>query len=321
MYKFFMHFTDQDAKGVTIMTENKKEFTILITDDEKMNVEILGGILSPMYNLLISRNGARALELAKAHSPDLILLDVLMPDMTGFEVIAKLKESDATNKIPVIFITGLTSAEDEERGFFLGAVDYITKPFNKSIVKARVNTHIKIVDQMRTIERIGLIDPLTKISNRRGLENRLNAEWGRAYREHQPISIMMMDIDKFKNYNDTYGHQQGDKALREFAQIAVESLLRPVDFPARWGGEEFIILVSDTDIGGAAEVAERVRKNVESSVILTEDGAETRITVSIGVHSVIPGTELPTTDFIEKADQALYRAKEAGRNRVMKAEL
>jgi len=292
-----------------------KEFTILITDDEKMNVDILGGILSPMYNLLISRNGSRALEIAKANTPDLILLDVLMPDMTGFEVIEKLKESDETSKIPVIFITGLTSADNEEKGFFLGAVDYITKPFNRAIVKARVNTHIKIVDQMRTIERIGLIDPLTKISNRRGFEDRLNVEWGRAKRETSPISILIVDIDKFKTYNDTYGHQQGDAALKSLAETMTETLKRSVDFCARWGGEEFVILLPGTDKAGAAVVAEEVRENVEAMIIETEDGGKTKITVSIGVNSLIPEALNTVKDFIEKADQALYKAKESGRNR------
>jgi len=301
------------------MAENKKEFTILIADDEKINVEILGGILSPVYNLLIARNGMRVLELAKKHKPDLILLDVLMPAMSGFDVISKLKESDETGNIPVIFITGLKSTEDEEKGFFLGAVDYITKPFKKSIIKARVNTHIKIVDQMRTIEQISLIDPLTKISNRRGFENRLTVEWNRAVREKTPISILMTDIDKFKNYNDTYGHQQGDAALKAFAVVAVESINRAVDFAARWGGEEFVILLPGTDASGALEVAERMRKNVRTSVIPTEEGAETGITVSIGVHSVIPGKNTSTNEFINKADQALYTAKESGRDRVVKS--
>ena len=302
------------------MFETKKEFTILITDDEKMNVEILGSILSPIYNLLVSRNGTRALELANEHKPDLILLDVLMPDMTGFEVIKKLKESENTNRIPVIFITGLTNAEDEEKGFFLGAVDYILKPFNKSIVKARVNNHIKIIDQMRTIERIGFIDPLTKIPNRRGFENRLEMEWNRSLREQTPISILIMDVDKFKDYNDTYGHQQGDVALKAFADLSVASLMRPVDFVARWGGEEFVIMLSGTDINGAEDVGERIRKSLESLVIPTGDEVKTMITASIGVNSVIPNANISTADFIKKADQALYRAKQSGRNKVVKSE-
>ncbi|MCL2705729.1 MAG: diguanylate cyclase [Spirochaetaceae bacterium] len=304
------------------MIETQKEFTILITDDEKTNLDILGSILSPVYNLLIARNGLRALELAEEHKPDLILLDVLMPEMTGFEVIVKLKESSTTNNIPVIFITGLTSAEDEEKGFLLGAVDYITKPFKQAIVKARVNTHIRIVDQIRTIELIGLIDPLTKISNRRGFENRLNVEWNRAIREKTPISILVMDIDNFKGYNDTYGHQQGDAALKIFADISTKTLKRAVDFNARWGGEEFIILLPGTDINGATDVAERIRKNIEGVVIPTEDGVETQVTVSIGLHSVIPTTcaVAQIEEFIKKADQALYKAKSSGRNRFVISE-
>jgi len=297
------------------MADTKKEFTILIADDEKANLDILGSILSPIYNLIISRSGTRAFEFAKESQPDLIFLDVIMPDMTGFEVIKNLKESDGTIKIPVIFITGLSSAEDEEKGFNLGAVDYITKPFRKAIVKARVNTHIRIVDQMRTIEKIGLVDMLTKIANRRGFEERLKVEWNRALREKTPISILVMDIDKFKNYNDTYGHQQGDMALKTFADTASKSLMRGVDFAARWGGEEFVILLPGTNIDGAAEIAERVRKNIEAVVIPTDDGTKTKITVSIGVNSIIPTTNSLTKDFIEKADQALYKAKETGRNR------
>jgi len=302
------------------MSDNKKEFTILITDDEKNNLDILGNILSPNYNLLISRNGVRAIDLAIEHKPDLILLDVLMPEMSGFDVISKLRENEVTAKIPVIFITGLTGTEDEEKGFFLGAVDYITKPFHRSIVMARVNTHIKIIDQMRTIEQIGLIDPLTKITNRRGFENRLNVDWGNAMRMKYPISILIMDIDKFKNYNDTYGHQQGDAALKAFASTATKSLNRSIDLAARWGGEEFVVLLSGTDSNGAAEIAERIRKNIEATVIPTGDGGETRITVSIGVNTVIPSADSTIEEFIEKADQALYIAKDSGRNRFVISE-
>jgi len=302
------------------MADNKKDFTILIVDDEKMNVDFLGSILSPMYDLMVSRNGARALELAKEQKPDLILLDVLMPDISGFDVIVKLKESEVTSNIPVIFITGLTSDEDEEKGFGLGAVDYITKPFKKVSVIARVNTHIQIVDQIRTIESIALIDTLTKISNRRGFENRLQLEWCKSLREKMQISLLMMDIDNFKEYNDKYGHQQGDAALIAFAEISSKTLLRAVDFIARWGGEEFVILLPGTDIDGAAEVAERVRRNVEESVIPTLEGGESGITVSIGITTMLPCTNTPTDEFIKKADKALYIAKEAGRNTIVKSE-
>ena len=299
------------------MPETKKEFTILIADDEKANLDILCGILSPKYDLLTSQNGPGTLELAAEHKPDLILLDVLMPDMTGFEVITKLKESEDTYKIPVILITGQRSAGDEDRGFFMGAADYITKPFHRSIVMARVNTQIKIVDQMRTIEQVGLIDALTKIPNRRGFDNRLIMEWNRAYREGMPISIMFMDMDMFRNYIDTYGYQQGEEAIRAFADISGNMLMRAVDIVARWGGEEFVMLLPGTDADGAMEVAERVRKSVEDTVIYTGDGAETRMTVSIGVNSVVPGEGITIDDFIKKADQALKKAKEAGKNRVV----
>jgi diguanylate cyclase (GGDEF)-like protein len=173
---------------------------------------------------------------------------------------------------------------------------------------------------MRTIELIGLIDPLTKIPNRRGFENRLNAEWGRAVREKTPISILVMDVDKFKDYNDTYGHQQGDTALKEVSKIAAQALNRSVDFAARWGGEEFMILLPGTAIDGAVKVAERVRKNASASVIATDNEVETKISVSIGVHSIVPDTDSSIDHFIKKADEALYKAKELGRNRFVISE-
>ncbi|MCL2201638.1 MAG: diguanylate cyclase [Oscillospiraceae bacterium] len=295
----------------------KKEFTVLITDDEKHNLDILGQILSPLYNLLVAKTGSRCIELAEEHRPDLILLDVLMPDITGFETIEALKASEITRSIPVIFITGLSGVKDEEKGFSLGAVDYIAKPFSKSIVKARVSTHLKIVSQMRTIESIGMIDPLTEISNRRGFDNRLLAEWGRAIREQTSISVLMLDVDHFKNYNDTYGHQQGDQALKLVASVCHDAVMRPFDIAARWGGEEFIVLLPCTDDKGAEMVAEKIRKTIEASVITTEDGQETGITASIGLYSVIPQVGSDTSEFINKADRALYKAKESGRNRVV----
>jgi len=300
------------------MAERTKEYTLLLVDDGKTNLDILSQVLSPVYNILISKSGPKALELAEKHVPDLILLDVLMPEMSGFEVITKLKESGATSNIPVIFITGLTSAEDEEKGFFLGAVDYITKPFVKSIVKARVNTHIKIIDHMRTIERIALMDPLTKICNRRGFDKHFDLEWRKAISQKHPISFMIIDADKFKSYNDTWGHPQGDVLLQTVANVFKSAERDSSDCAARWGGEEFVMLLPNTDIDGAAEVAEKVREKVAALVIPTEDGTKTTVTVSIGVNSVVPDVETSIADFVSNADQALYKAKESGRNRVVK---
>jgi diguanylate cyclase (GGDEF)-like protein len=295
----------------------KKDYTVLIVDDEKINLDILAQVLAPMCNVIIAKSGKRALELAEERTPDLILLDVLMPDMSGFEVIEKLKLSTATNQIPVIFITGLSSDEDEERGFFLGAVDYITKPFNKAIVKARVNTHIKIVDQMRTIERIALIDPLTKISNRRGFDKLVNSEWSKAVKNQTPISFVIIDADKFKVYNDTYGHPQGDVLLQTIANVFKQSAPAP-ECAARWGGEEFVMLMPGFDMDEAFALAEKVRSAVEALVIPTEEGEVTTITVSIGLNSIVPQENTAIGDFINQADQALYKAKESGRNRVVK---
>jgi len=295
---------------------NAKEYTILITDDDKANLMVLNDILSPLYQILMAKSGTLALKLAAEYKPDLILLDVVMPEMSGFEVLEKLKESDATNKIPVIFITGLSDAHNEEKGLSLGAIDYIIKPFNKAVVSARVKTHIKIIDQMRLIEHIGLIDPLTKIANRRGFESRMNAEWYRAFRDRLPVSVFMLDIDKFKNYNDTYGHTQGDSALRGVAETISKTLKRSSDFAARWGGEEFIGLLPNLDSTNAFEVAEQIRKNITDLIVSTDNGVETAITVSIGINTVIPTAEKNISDFIKKADEALYKAKELGRNRV-----
>lgn len=293
------------------------DFGILIVDDEKSNLEILSKILQSNHTVYIAKSGETALMRAEKDNPDLILLDIVMPDMDGFEVLSRLKGSDTTRHIPVIFITGLDSVKDEERGFFLGAVDYITKPFHASLVKARVETHLKIVKQMRTIERFGLTDALTELPNRRSFDNQLNIEWGRAARENKPISLLMMDLDNFKIYNDTYGHPQGDVLLRTVAKIFVSTLKRTTDLVFRWGGEEFTVLLPDTDLRGAMTVAEKIRANVEAAIIMRLDNGEpTRVTISIGVESADKFSDISTEDFLLASDKALYTAKESGRNQV-----
>jgi diguanylate cyclase (GGDEF)-like protein len=279
---------------------------------------MLAQILAPDYELLTESSGEAALKLIAEKKPDLILLDVIMPGMSGFEVLTELKSNPYTGNIPVIFITGLDNEQDEERGFLLGAVDYITKPFKSVIVKVRVNTHMQIVRQIRLNERLGMMDSLTEIPNRRSFDNRIDMEWRRAMRERQAISFLMMDVDKFKTYNDTYGHLQGDILLKTVAKIFTASARRPPDLAARLGGEEFGVLLPGTDLPGALHKAEEIRQKVEATRIPTVDGAKmTGVTISIGVAATVPTPDDPAEKLVARADEYLYAAKAAGRNRVV----
>ena len=297
------------------MNEESKH-TILIVDDETANIRVLSQVLLTEYTVYMARDGRTAIETAENVTPDLILLDVIMPDMSGYEVITELKNSDRTREIPVVFITGLSGVEDEEKGFLLGAVDYITKPFNNTIVRARVRHHLQTLRQLRMIKRLGVIDPLTDISNRRGFNERLELEWAHAIRDKSTLSILMIDIDHFKRYNDTYGHPQGDVLLRAISGIFRQTLVRSTDYAARWGGEEFAVLLPGTTIDGALKIAERIRSNVEGTAVACADGSDTRVTVSIGAYSQSPDPGDLPIDFVAGADRALYTAKESGRNKV-----
>ncbi|GHU34728.1 hypothetical protein AGMMS50256_28770 [Betaproteobacteria bacterium] len=301
--------------------EDEVKQTILIVDDERTNFLALNKILSPDYAISLAKSGTLALELAQEIKPDLILLDIMMPDMNGFEVLAKLKNTEITAHIPVIFVSGLESEQDEEKGFLLGAVDYIKKPFRGTIVKARVNTHLQILRQMRIIENHSLTDPLTGLPNRRRFDAHIRSEWRRSIRDKTPISFLMMDIDNFKIYNDTYGHPQGDKLLQAAAQIFMSAIQRPDDLAARLGGEEFGLLLPDTDLEGALLIAEKIRVAMEENRIPTVNGNRvTTATLSIGAVSMLPGVKDTIPEFLTLADNNLYTAKRTGRNRICSGE-
>jgi len=297
------------------MSEIKKN-CILVVDDEQANRLMLIQILGEDFTVYVRKSGPEGIEAAEELLPDIILLDILMPEMDGYEVLARLKNSPRTKHIPVIFITGLSETTSEEKGLGLGAVDYITKPFSSEIVKLRVKTHVQVINQIHTIERLSLTDQLTGLPNRRSFDARFNEEWHRALREHKPISILIMDIDKFKNYNDSHGHAQGDVALKSFAKTFAETLKRPGDFAARWGGEEFIALLPDTDSKGSIQMAELIRQNIQEMEIPSPDGAAAKVTVSIGINTRFDGDSGEINDFFTRADEALYNAKEKGRNMV-----
>ncbi|MDR3299542.1 MAG: diguanylate cyclase [Candidatus Accumulibacter sp.] len=298
------------------MTSDAKQ-TILVVDDEKTNLVLLNRILAPDYTILTAKSGQEALDRAMTVSPDLILLDIIMPDMDGFEIIKRLKDNADTQNIPVIFITGLHNEADEEKGLSLGALDYIIKPFRNAIVRARVRNHMQLVRHLHLIERLGLVDPLTDIANRRSFDDHMSREWGGAMRECEPISLLMMDIDKFKVYNDTYGHPQGDALLKAFARHVEAGARRPRDIAARIGGEEFVLLCPETDHAGALEIAEQLRAAVAAMTVPTVDKKPTTTTVSIGVATCRPTENDTPQAFIELADKRLYAAKTGGRNRVV----
>ena len=200
------------------------------------------------YNVIRAENGEQALKILENDNlPDLILLDIIMPGMNGHEIIKIIKENDRTRNIPVIFITGLKSVEDEEEGFNLGAVDYIVKPFNPAIVRARIRNTLKFRNQQKLLEKMAHIDALTEIPNRRNFNITLEKEFKSALRNKKWLSLIMIDVDQFKHYNDNYGHAKGDQVLIEIAKTMQSCLKRPHDFLARYGGEEFAAILGDTD--------------------------------------------------------------------------
>jgi len=302
------------------MSDNAPRQCILVIDDDPAQLMLLGHILYPLYDVKMAKSGEAGLELAEKHNIDLILLDLVMQGMSGFEVLAQLKESDETKHIPVIFITGSDSNEDEAKGLALGAVDYIRKPFTEVVVSLRVKIHLQLIAQMRTIENLSLTDGLTGINNRRSFDQMIKSTWSYSKRANESFSVLMLDIDKFKQFNDKHGHLNGDTCLKTVAHTIRKSLERGSDEVYRWGGEEFAVVLPYTRLDGAMLIAERIRENIAATPIHVGEGT-VFITVSIGVGSVAPThmyTDEAFLNFCMGLDKALYRAKENGRNRVEK---
>ena len=295
---------------------DEKKRSVLIIDDSQLDVSVLKQILDQDYIVTSAKDGREGLEVAKKLLPDVIVLDIIMPEMDGFEVIKVLKRDEQLKAIPVIFITGLTNVKEEETGLVLGGSDFILKPFSPEIVKLRVGIQVRLLDYISKIEHISMRCSMTGIPNRRSFDERLAMEWKRARRANHSMSILMIDIDHFKKYNDTYGHLNGDLVLQVIAKTIMKVILRPGDFAARWGGEEFIVLLPETDLDGALNVAERLRSSVEDTEICLCDGQITKTTVSVGVNTHIPSGGCVVSDFINSADDALYAAKAKGRNQV-----
>jgi len=302
------------------MSEKKAKQCILVIDDDPIQLMALGRILSPQYDVKMAKGGEAGLKLAEEHNIDLILLDLVMQDMSGFEVLLQLKESDETKDIPVIFVSSSTSSEDEVRGLALGAVDYIRKPYTEVVVNLRVKVHLLLVDQMKTIKNFSLTDGLTGVNNRRSFEQAFKSTWNYARRAKDCLSVLLLDIDNFKQFNDKYGHLNGDICLRAIANTIREATKRGSDSVYRWGGEEFAVILPSTHLDGAAIIAEDIRKAVAATPIHL-GGEPIFVTASIGVSSIEPhNKDFDQTAPVFSADveKALLQAKEKGRNRVEK---
>ena len=302
------------------MNRLSKKQMILVVDDVVENVDVLFHLLKTDYTLAAARSGAKALHMVKKRLPDLILLDIIMPEMDGYEVCRRLKADNATRDIPVIFISSLSEAIDEARAFNLGAVDYITKPFQPIVVKARVRTHLNLKQKSDMLAEMVCLDGLTNIYNRRRFDKTLLQEWKRMARNKKNLAMIMIDIDHFKLYNDHYGHIEGDECLKKVACVLQDALNRPGDFLARYGGEEFVVLLPETNMKGACHIAENMRQAILGLKIAHAQSASAPyVSISLGVAVYQPSSTKDSSSpvvLIAAADSMLYEAKNRGRNQV-----
>ncbi|MEO3682818.1 diguanylate cyclase [Shewanella vesiculosa] len=295
---------------------------ILLVDDQVVNIKILHQLLQDDYDIYMARDGNQAIEMCKKVNPDLVLLDIEMPILNGFDVCAHLKNDPDTQEVAVIFVSGHFDEDKEVRGFQLGAVDFIHKPINPVITKARIKNQIRLKLNTDLLRTIALIDGLTGVANRRQFEQVLPVSWSQCAREKQPLTIILLDIDFFKHFNDTYGHTEGDVCLRLVAQKINDTVNRPYDLVARFGGEEFICILPNTDLIGGTYVAQQIVDSIVSLKIPhINSSISAFVTISAGVSSVVPEYDMSSTTLIEEADKQLYIAKDRGRNRVLGSQI
>ena len=292
----------------------KKLKTILIVDDEKINIDILLGLLDQSYNVIPAKSGEKAFEILEKKVIDLILLDIVMPSMDGFEVCERLKNSDKTRDIPVIFITASTDEQSIEKAYDIGGADYVTKPFRPRELLSRVKKELEIQTMMSELKLLASTDFMTKLYNRRHFAKASESILDLAKRQNQNLCVAMLDIDKFKNINDIYGHKVGDEVIIEVARKLTEHQ-RKSDIACRYGGEEFVVLLFNTALDTAKIVSQRIRVAIEETTLL-EINSKLRFTVSIGVSQINMENKNSLDDALKRADEALYKAKQSGRNKV-----
>ena len=304
----------------TLLNAVKGRPKLLVVDDQPINIQVIHQIFSADCQVFMATSGAQALSICKDNPPDLVLLDVVMPGMDGFEVCAKLQADETTKNIPVIFVTAHADASQETLGLATGAVDFISKPVNPAVVRARVKTHLTLKFQSDLLRQLVFLDGLTGVFNRRYFDQQLAKEWARATRNESALSVILVDVDFFKHFNDLYGHQCGDDCLKSIALALKTALRRPGDLVARYGGEEFVCVLPDTPFNEAIVFANHLKAVIRTLELPHADSkVGPFVTISLGVASRVESgdsgvtTASDPTELVSLADARLYRAKSRGR--------
>jgi diguanylate cyclase (GGDEF)-like protein len=299
-------------------TESNPRPQLLIVDDQPLNIRLFHQIFHADHEVFFATNGEAALEFCKTNFPDLILLDVNMPGLNGYEVCRRLKQDERTREIPVIFVTAQSDVSQEEEGLAAGAVDFIAKSASANVMRARVGTLITLKRQSDLLRAMARVDALTGLANRRHFDETLSSEWRRCTRSGNPLSLALIDIDHFKLFNDHYGHQAGDSCLQQVSACLKAGFARSHDLVARYGGEEFVCVMPETPLEGAEAKAQALEKAVRALRIPHDKStvAGGIVTISLGVAVAMPTVGDDCAALILCADRSLYMAKDAGRGQV-----
>lgn len=307
---------DDDTPIAQILEASHGKPKLLVVDDQPINIQVMHQIFGADFQMFMATSGPQALAICKDNPPDLVLLDIVMPGMDGFDVCTQLKADDATRNIPVIFVTAHNDAAQETHGLDVGAVDFISKPVNPAVVRARVKTHLTLKFQSDVMRKLVFLDGLTGVFNRRYFDQQLSMEMARSVRNGTPLSLIMLDVDFFKLYNDHYGHQAGDDCLRQIALTLKESLRRPADLVARYGGEEFACILPETSFDDALTLARDLEQRVRGKKIPHQrSDVDKVVTISLGVAGRDAAGSGDADVLLAEADVQLYKAKHAGRGR------
>lgn len=317
------------------MTEkNGNDLKVMLVEDSKVTMKALCNYLGRMgiSNPLTAVTGHDAIEIFRKNRPDIILLDALLPDIDGFDIAKQLRDMEKEDEwTAIIFLTSMAKDEDLARGIEAGGDDYLMKPISEVVLKAKIRAMRRLVEMQRSLvkvtqeldaankelQRLSTTDGLTGIANRRFFDELVVREWRRCTRMKQPISLVMIDVDHFKKYNDTYGHQAGDECLKAVAEQVARATPRASDLAARYGGEEFVLVLGETSIDGAKWLANLIRQHVSDLKLPHIASNLQHVTISCGAASVIPHDDMPLETLLKAADSALYVAKSQGRNTVV----